>query len=85
MIFSKWFNRNKNKEKYGLILIDDDMKLMSGISLLKELNNLGNNSRKIVLLEKDKVSIGHHYIEDGFDVYIDKSKLREELDEKIKI
>lgn len=76
-------NKIKNNEKYDLILIDDDMKLMSGISLLKELNILGNNSRKIVLLEKDKVSIGHHYIEDEFDDYIDKSRLIEELDNKI--
>ena len=76
-------NRIKNNEKYDLILIDDDMKLMSGISLLKELNKLGNNSRKIILLEKDKVSIGHHYIEDGFDDYIDKSKLSDEIDKKL--
>lgn len=76
-------NRIKNNEKYDLILIDDDMKLMSGISLLKELNNLGNNSRKIVLLEKDKISIGHHYIEDGFDAYIDKNKLSDEIDKKL--
>ena len=76
-------NRIKNNEKYDLILIDDDMKLMSGISLLKELNKLGSNSRKIVLLEKNKVSIGHYYIEDGFDAYIDKSKLIEELEKKL--
>lgn len=76
-------NRIKNNEKYDLILIDDDMKLMSGISLLKELNKLGNNSRKIILLEKDKVSIGNHYIEDGFDAYIDKSRLKEEIDKKL--
>ena len=76
-------DRIKNNEKYDLILIDDDMKLMSGISLLKELNNLKNKSKKIVLLEKEKVSIGHHYIEDGFDNYIDKSRLQEEIDNKI--
>ena len=76
-------NRIKNNEKYDLILIDDDMKLMSGISLLKELNKLGNNSRKIILLEKDKVSIGHYYIEDGFDAYIDKNKLSDEIDKKL--
>lgn len=76
-------NRIKNNEKYDLILIDDDMKLMSGISLLKELNKLGNESTKIILLERDKVSIGHHYIEDGFDDYIDKTKLNDEIDKKI--
>lgn len=72
-----------NNEKYDLILIDDDMKLMSGISLLKKLKTMNNNSKKIVLLEKEKVSIGHHYIEDGFDDFIDKSKLEDELEKKI--
>lgn len=59
------------------------MKLMSGMSLLKELNILGNDSKKIVLLEKEKVSIGHHYIKDGFDNFIDKSNLKDEIDRKI--
>ena len=72
-------------EKYDLILIDDDMKLMSGISLLKRLKTLNNTSKKIVLLEKEKVSISHHYIEDGFDDFIDKSKLDDEIKKKIKI
>lgn len=72
-----------NNEKYDLILIDDDMKLMSGISLLKKLKTMNNNSKKIVLIEKEKVSIGHHYIEDGFDDFIDKSKLEDELEKKI--
>lgn len=75
--------RIKKNEKYDLILIDDDMKLTSGISLLKELNILGNDSKKIVLLEKEKVSIGHHYIKDGFDNFIDKSNLKDEIDRKI--
>lgn len=75
--------RIKYNERFDLILIDDDMKLMSGISLLRKLNNLKNKSKKIVLLEKEKVSIGHHYIEDGFDDYIDKSRLQEEINNKI--
>ena len=74
-----------NNEKYDLILIDDDMKLMSGISLLDELKAMNNNSKKIVLLEKEKVSIGHHYIDDGFDDFIDKSKLIDEIKKKINI
>lgn len=72
-----------NNRKYDLILIDDDMKLMSGISLLDELKAMNNGSKKIVLLEKEKVSISHHYIEDGFDDYIDKSKLNDEIKKKI--
>lgn len=75
-------NRVKNNEKYDLILIDDEMKLMSGINLLKELNNLDNKSKKIILLEKDKISIANHYIKDGFDDYIDKSDLESEIKNK---
>lgn len=74
----------ENNEKYDLILIDDEMKLMSGISLLNKLIELNNKSKKIVLLEKNKVSISHHYIKDGFDDYIDKSELLKELENKCK-
>jgi len=74
--------RINNKEKYELILIDDDMKFMSGFSLLQKLKDLDNKSKKIILLEKDKVSLAHHYIKDGFDNYIDKSKLQSELNSK---
>jgi len=73
-----------NNEKYDLILIDDEMKLMSGMSLLNRLIELDNKSKKIVLLEKNKVSISHHYIKDGFDDYIDKSELFKELENKCK-
>lgn len=76
--------RIKNQEKFDLILIDDEMPIMNGLTLLKELNELGNNSKKIVLLEKGKSFIGNHYIKEGFDNYIDKNNLLEELESKCK-
>lgn len=77
-------DRIKNKEKYDVILIDDEMPLMNGINVLDELVKLKNKSKKIVLLEKDKLFIAHHYVKDGFNNYIDKSHLVKELEEKIK-
>lgn len=77
-------DRIRNKEKYDVILIDDEMPLMNGINVLDELVKLKNKSKKIVLLEKDKLFIAHHYVKDGFNNYIDKSHLVKELEEKIK-
>lgn len=74
--------RIKNEETYDLILIDDEMNVMNGITLINELNVLKNKSKKIILLEEDKLFIEHHYIEEGFDDYIDKSNIFEELNKK---
>lgn len=72
--------RIKDKEKYDYIIIDDELETMSGISLLKELNKEKYKSKKIVILNKDKLFISDHYIEDGFNDYIDRGNLIKELD-----
>ena len=72
--------RIKVKEKYDYIIIDDELETMSGISLLKELNKEKYKSKKIVILNKDKLFISDHYIEDGFNDYIDRENLIKELD-----
>ena len=72
--------RIKDKEKYDYIMIDDELETMSGISLLKELNKEKDKSKKIVILDKDKLFISDHYIEDGFNDYIDRENLIKELD-----
>ena len=76
--------RIKQGEIFELILIDDEMNLMNGLPLLKKIKELGNNSKKMILLNQDKQFIGHHYIKEGFNDYIDKSKLLEELEKKCK-
>ncbi len=76
-------NRIKKEEKYDIILIDDEMPLMNGINVLYELKKLKNGSKKIVLLEQDKLLIAKHYLQDGFDNYIDKNNFNKEIKEKI--
>ena len=76
-------SRINNKEIYDLILIEDEMKMMNGISLLQKLKELNNKSKKIVLLEKEKLFISKHYIEDGFDDYINKDKFYDDVIKKL--
>lgn len=83
MFGSDCIERVKKKERYDVILINDEMTLMSGISILKELKALKNASKKIVLLKEDKLFISKHYLKDGFDDFIDKRKLLDELGKKI--
>ena len=72
-----------NKEYYDIILINDEMSIMNGIEIVEKLNELHNKSKKIVLLNKDKLFIADHYLEDGFDDFIDKTNLLEELNNKL--
>lgn len=65
------------------LLIDDELPKLNGINILEKIKLLDKKSKKIVLLEKDKLTIAKHYIEDGFDNFIDKTKLIEELKQKI--
>ena len=75
-------DRVRNKEKYDIILIDDEMPLMNGINVVEEINKVKNKSKEIVLLNPDKLFIAKHYLNDGFDDYIDKSQLIEEINRK---
>lgn len=80
MLANDAINRIKMNEKYGAILIDDELSEMSGITVLKDLTKLKNQSRKVVILNKEKMFISSHYIEDGFDDYINRETLFKELD-----
>ncbi len=82
MFGEETINRIKNDEKFDIILIDDEMLTMSGMALLQELNKLKNKSKKLVLLEDNKLFIAKHYVDDGFDDYIDKTNLSEEINKK---
>jgi len=75
--------RIKNKEKFDVVIIDDEMSSMNGINVLEEIIKLNNKSRKIVLLNDDKLFIAKHYLKDGFDDYMKKSDIINELNEKM--
>lgn len=69
------------KNKYDLLIIDDEMNDESGVSIIKEINKLNiNHIIKIVLLDNDKELIKKHYLENNiFDEYIFKSNYKEGL------
>lgn len=70
----------KNKEGYNLIIIDDEMNLKSGYDTLKELKkNKKFNTPVIITLEENKKFLKDKYLEDGFNDYIMKDNLDEEL------
>ena len=65
----------KAGENYNLILVDDVMKPISGLEVLKKLRSLDINIPCIIMLEKDKDHIKNHYIKDGFIDYIMKDDI----------
>ena len=83
-ILKKDYLNKINNNKFELILIEDEIYSTNAISILKEIKKLTPKSKIVVLLDNNKISISHHYIEEGFDNYIDKSKLQEEISEKLK-
>jgi len=71
----------KSGKKYDFILIEDDMKEMSGYTTLKELKKLDKfNIPVIIMLKDNKVSIKDEYIKDGFKDYILLNNISIELD-----
>lgn len=70
------------KEKFELILIDDELKNESGIEVLKLIKE---KTKKpiIIMIDKNKEFMSEHYIEDGFTNYVIKQNIEEEL-KKIK-
>ena len=70
------------KEKFELILVDDELKNESGIEVLKLIKE---KTKKpiIIMIDKNKEFISEHYIEDGFTNYVIKQNIEEEL-KKIK-
>lgn len=74
----------RNKEKFDLILLDEDLHYMSGDEVVKKLHSIRNFDIPVVLLTKDSnVEYDNSYKENGFDDYllkpINKNKLNEVL------
>ena len=73
-------DRIKSGKKYDYIIIEDDMKEMSGYETLKKLKEISKfNIPCIVVLDSNKENIKKHYLDDGFSDYILTSDLRNEL------
>ena len=73
-------DRIKSGKKYDYIIIEDDMKEISGYETLKGLKNINKfNTPCIVMLNNNKEQIKEHYIKDGFSDYIMINDLKNEL------
>ena len=81
MYYKDITSKLNEKNKYDLLIIDDEMNDESAISIIKEINKLKiNHIIKIVLLDNDKELIKKHYLENNiFDDYIFKSNFKEDL------
>lgn len=85
MYANECLDRINNGQKFDLIISDDEMSPMTGINLLEKLKeNQKLNIPMVILLDKNKESIKEHYLKDGFNDYILKENLKEELDRIIK-
>ena len=70
----------KSGKKYDFIIVQDDMKEMSGYTTLKEMQKLDKfNIPVIVMLDNNKVNIKEHYLKDGFEDYILLDNFSEEV------
>ena len=78
--------RVKDGEIFDLILLEDDMKPISGFGTLGKLQEAKEefNVPTVIMLNKNKESIKDHYVEDGFSNYIRKQNLEEDFDKVIK-
>ncbi|MGM9881718.1 MAG: hybrid sensor histidine kinase/response regulator [Bacilli bacterium] len=78
-------DRIRNKEKYDLILIDDDIKPIDGYTLMKKLKEIRTFKTNVILLSKDNsIQYNDDYLNIGFSDYlikpIDKNLLLEKMD-----
>ena len=81
MYANECIDRINNNEKYELIIVADEMSPVTGINLLQQLkDNKKFKTPIVILLDKNKESIKEHYISDGFNDYILKENLNEELE-----
>lgn len=72
--------RIKTGKKYDLIIIEDELPTESGLSIMQELKKIDKfKIPVVVVLDKDKENIKEHYIKDGFNDYILKSNIEEDL------
>ena len=74
----------RNKEKYDLILLDEELKPQDGHIIMKKLLMIRNFNTKVILLTRDnKYEYDDEYLREGFSDYIIKSSSKEEILNKI--
>ncbi len=74
----------KSGKNYDFILIEDEMKEISGYMTLKELKNIKNfDIPCIIMLNKDKENIKEHFIEDGFSDYLITNNIENDIEKII--
>lgn len=79
----------RNKDKYDLILLDEDMEPLDGITVMRKLKEIRTFNTKTILLTKNNdYEYNDDYLDYGFDGYllkpIDKDKLFELIDKYLK-
>ena len=80
MLGSECIEKIKAGEKYDLIIINDELRPVNALPTLQKLKEIKKfNIPVVVLLDKNKEFIKRHYLEDGFDDYILRSNLEEEI------
>ena len=72
--------RIRNKEKYDLILLDEELEPQNGHIIMRKLLEIRNFNTKVILLTKDnKYDYDDSYLQEGFTDYIIKSSDKEEI------
>lgn len=75
----------KAKLKYDLIILDDTLGTSSALNVLNELKQIkGFKTPVVVMIDDNKEKIKLHYLKDGFQDCISKSKLDSELERVMK-
>jgi signal transduction histidine kinase len=74
-------DRLKSGKKFDFILVEDEMKEMTGFMTFKEMQKLNDfKTPVIIMLNEDKDHIKDHYLDDGFSDYLLLDNLESELD-----
>lgn len=75
----------RNKEKYDLILLDEKMKPLDGITVLKKLKEIRNFNTNVILLTRNsEYEYNEEYLMYGFKDYLIKPVDKDKLLEKIR-
>ena len=74
----------RSKEKYDLILLDEELEPQNGHIIMQKLLEIRNFNTKVILLTKDnKYDYDDSYLQEGFTDYIIKSSDKKEMLNKI--